>query len=387
MKRLVLCTSIVVSILAGCGAAAPSAAPTQDTASTPAPVATLGATPSPNGAIGGTVDYVLDGSSTTTDVDAVADGASVSGTAVTTFGNGTHTVRLECAARDGDTWAFGGTTEQTTVPGESAGYWSAIVVKDGPPQQIGIWLSDDKLEGIDCIGWLTGIDLADIGAENYVPVESGALVPPPDIAPSAPPSASAVFPSWYTGGGNGAGILTAGSQTTKSFVPGFTLTVPEGWVNSWDEAGFYGLFQDTPANAAEFAVSEGMAHEIHMGPRNDPYFTCDAWEDNQGATAAEIVVAAVANEALATSEPVDVTIGGLTGKQIDVQLDPGWTDSCPGDPPGLDLRDGRTRAILLDTADRGVLVIFVGSLHSAGHEAFLAEAMPIVESFQFDTGQ
>ena len=33
------------------------------------------------------------------------------------------------------------------------------------------------------------------------------------------------------------------------------------------------------------------------------------------------------------------------------------------------------------------LVIFVGSKHQAGHEAFLAEAMPIVESFQFDTSQ
>ena len=29
-------------------------------------------------------------------------------------------------------------------------------------------------------------------------------------------------------------------------------------------------------------------------------------------------------------------------------------------------------------------MIFVGSLHAAGHEAFLAEAMPIIESFQFD---
>ena len=44
----------------------------------------------------------------------------------------------------------------------------------------------------------------------------------------------------------------------------------------------------------------------------------------------------------------------------------------------------RTPTILLDTADRGALVIFIGSLHSDGHEAFLAEAMPIVESFQFD---
>ncbi len=245
MKRLVLCTSIVVSILAGCGAATPSAAPTQGTASTPAPVA-----------------------------------ASAS--------------------------------------------------------------------------------------------------------PSAAPPASVVFPSWYTGGGNGVGILSAGSQTTTSFSPGFTFTVPEGWVNTSDEAGFFGLFPDTPANQAEFGRSEGLAHEIHMGPHNNPYFTCDAWEDNQGATAAEIVAAMAANDALATSEPLDVTIGGLAGKQIDVRLDPGWTESCPGDPPGFDLGDTRARGILLDAPDRGVIVIFVGSLHSADHEAFLADAMPIVESFQFD---
>jgi hypothetical protein len=148
----------------GAGAGAPSAEPT--------------ATP-----IGGSVEYQLDGAPATTVVDAVADGASVSGTAVTTFAGGTHTVRLECAARDGDTWAFGGTIEQTTVPGERAGGWSAVIVRDGSPSQIGIWLSDDKLEGIDCDGWLARIDLADVGAENFNPVESGALVPPPDLAP------------------------------------------------------------------------------------------------------------------------------------------------------------------------------------------------------------
>ena len=92
-------------------------------------------------------------------------------------------------------------------------------------------------------------------------------------------------------------------------------------------------------------------------------------------------------EALATSEPIDVTIGGLKGKQIDVRLDPGWTDTCPGDPPTSDLRDQRVRTVLLDTPDRRVIVIVLASLHSAGHEAFLAEAMLIIESFQFDIAQ
>jgi hypothetical protein len=139
-------------------------------------------TPSPP-PVGGTVQFQGDGAPATTEVDAAADGASWSGTAATTFAVGTHTVRLECAARDGDTWAFGGTTEQTKVPGERAGDWSAVIVRDGSPQRIGIWLSDAKSEGSDCEGWLGSIDLADIGPENFVPVESGELVPPPDLAP------------------------------------------------------------------------------------------------------------------------------------------------------------------------------------------------------------
>ena len=139
------------------------------------------AAPSPT-PFGGTVQLQDDGA-TITEVDAVADGASVSGTAVTTLSAGTHTVRLECATRDGDTWALGGTTEQTTVPGEKAGEWSAVIVRDGSPQHIGIWLSEDKSEGIDCDGWLAAIDFSTLGLENFVPVESGALLPPADLAP------------------------------------------------------------------------------------------------------------------------------------------------------------------------------------------------------------
>lgn len=143
-----------------------------------------GATVDPSPArVGGNVQYQLDGAAASTDVDAVADGAGVSGTAVTTLAGGVHTVQVECAARDGDYWAVGGTTEQTTVAGEQAGDWSAVIVKDGSPQRIGIWLSDDKSEGSDCDGWLAVIDIADIGPENFQPVESGALGPPPDLAP------------------------------------------------------------------------------------------------------------------------------------------------------------------------------------------------------------
>jgi hypothetical protein len=217
----------------------------------------------------------------------------------------------------------------------------------------------------------------------------------PTAAVTAAASASAVFPPWWTsdGGptaGGGAGVLQAGSQTTRSFRPGFTFSVPEGWVNDGDEAGYFSLFPDTPANQAEFARSERVAQSIVMGPHDSPWFFCDSVEDNRGATAAEIAGAVAANEALATTGLIDVAIGGLTGKQFDVRLNPDWTGTCPpspDDPPGLNLADERIRGILLDVPDRGVYVMFVSSITSADYEAFLAEAMPIVESFKFDLGQ
>jgi hypothetical protein len=139
--------------------------------------------PSASGGFGGIVHYQLDGGPATTEVAVVADGASVSGTAVTTFRGGTHTVRLGCATQNGDTWALGGTTEQTTVAGERAGDWSAVIVKNGPPQQIGIWLGDDPSQASDCEAWLASIDFATIGAEHFNALESGSLVPPPVSAP------------------------------------------------------------------------------------------------------------------------------------------------------------------------------------------------------------
>jgi hypothetical protein len=138
--------------------------------------------PSPGGAIGGIVHYQLDGAPATTEIDAVADGASVSGTAVTTFRAGTHTVRLGCATKNGGNWVLGGTVEKSTVPGESAGPWSAVIVKDGSPQQIAIWLSADR-EASSCDAFVASLDPAKLDPAGFSPVESGVLPPPPDPVP------------------------------------------------------------------------------------------------------------------------------------------------------------------------------------------------------------
>jgi hypothetical protein len=205
--------------------------------------------------------------------------------------------------------------------------------------------------------------------------------------PTATPSPVTELPSWYSSSeANGAGILAAGSHATQRFSPTFTFSVPDGWVNDTDSASYFGLFADTPVNQAQFARSETLAHSIAIGWVPTPYFTCESLENNRGATAAEMVAAARANEVLDVSEPVDVSIGGLTGTQVDVRRNPDWTGTCPEDsglPAGVDPENERARVVLLDVPGRGVLVVIVYSVSSAEHEAFLGEAMPIIESFQF----
>ncbi len=223
------------------------------------------------------------------------------------------------------------------------------------------------------------------------PTPTPTATPTPSPTPSSP-SASVVFPSWYTEHGDGAGILPAGTQTTRQFLSGSTFTVPEGWVNDGDDAPVYWLFPDTPANKAEYALSKQTAQNFLLTDRvaDNMLAFCDATGLFQGATASEVIDFVVANQALKATKPIAVTIGGLRGQQVDVQINRDWAGKCTpnaDDPPTRDYTDARDRLILLDTPDGRTIGISIGSLYSSGFEAFLGQAMPIIESFRFDLGQ
>jgi len=205
-----------------------------------------------------------------------------------------------------------------------------------------------------------------------------------------------VFPAWYADAeqarqSGGSGILPAGSQTTRVFIAGSTYTVPDGWVNDADNPLQYFLFPDTSANQDEYAVSRETAQDIILTSQvaNNMGVICEATGTFQGSTAARVIDWVTANEAFSTTEPVTVTIGGLSGLQVDLQLNPDWTGSCqptPEDPPTSDYTDRRGRVIMLDPPVGSPIGIWIGSRHSADFDAFIAEAMPILESFQFNLG-
>jgi hypothetical protein len=174
--RTILGVLVSGLVVVGCAGSTPSAAPA---ASAPA----AAASPSASGAFGGAVQFKYHGQPSTTTVDAVADGTTVSGTAVTQIGQGTHTVQLGCAAQAGDTWAVAGKTEKSNVEGGRAGDWSAVIMKLGSPAKIGIWVSEDASTASDCDAWLKVVDLPTLDLAGFETVESGTLTPPAGLVP------------------------------------------------------------------------------------------------------------------------------------------------------------------------------------------------------------
>ena len=105
------------------------------------------------------------------------------------------------------------------------------------------------------------------------------------------------------------------------------------------------------------------------------------------------------------TEPVAVTIGGLDGFMVDLSVDPAWTHTCPysnggpmvstfvdsvrapdttGPSAAMDAsQNSHVRYIFLAQPDGNSLLIDIEAPDGAAWEALVAEAMPIVESFQF----
>jgi hypothetical protein len=102
---------------------------------------------------------------------------------------------------------------------------------------------------------------------------------------------------------------------------------------------------------------------------------------------------------------VAVTIGGLEGFMVDLSVAPDWTHSCPYSDgpmvstfvdskpgPGYDWNVGgqaagqssNARYIFLEQPDGNSLLIDIEAASKAAWDAFLVEAMPVVDSFQFN---
>lgn len=167
------------------------------------------------------------------------------------------------------------------------------------------------------------------GQDPSAAPSGGDVETPAPASPSAEPSEAAPQPTCPNPhGGVCLGPLAAGTYTTKAFGTELTYSVPDGWVNHEDLPG---NFLVIPPTASLEEIDAGTADYIGVydgvaAASGD----CEA-RPQDGLDRSPDAIAAWfgAHDGLETTEPAAVTVGGLDGVVLDLQLAAGYAAGCP----------------------------------------------------------
>jgi hypothetical protein len=232
-------------------------------------------------------------------------------------------------------------------------------------------------------------------------------VPGPMPLPTAPPAPRATPPPIPLIQGDGE--LSPGRYLVRSNAGPSTFVVPAGWQIATMGMLDYSL---APMDAKP-DDSLRVFFDMHIS-KKDAGCT-EAPEPGIQPTVDAIVTDLVNDERIVVTTPIDVEIGGLKGKSLDVRIAPTTTTTCPfmtdGSPtvpllvddadyvttaPGPEITNGpfwgvdtddRLRLVLLDRPGTGGNVAFiVNSADGTTFDELAARSMPIIDSFTFDTG-
>jgi hypothetical protein len=190
---------------------------------------------------------------------------------------------------------------------------------------------------------------------------------------------------------SGPTALPAGSHTSGASQPQVTYTLPDGWWSPSDTAGYFAL---------QPVSSDIVGIHLFRDPEpasQDPSCPTTA-EPGVGTSSIALATWIRGLPGLTVGGPRIVTVGGLRGVELDVELRDGWTQSCPfaNGQPTVPLFVGergqlrwviagteRLRLDLLDVPGGGTVVVDVDAFDGAAWDPLLAAATPIVQSFVF----
>jgi hypothetical protein len=176
------------------------------------------------------------------------------------------------------------------------------------------------------------------------------------------------------------------SQALRPFDGGtsgqFSYTVPTGWAESDETASGISVRR---SGASDEGAVRLLSNVVPVS--NSPGAGCAASAaDVQGTPAA---IATWLATRLVVSAPTPVTIGGLSGVMVDVAVNPSLV-TCPDlfvdftHSLGAGLSgERRARYVLLARGDGQILLISIEASDKATWDALVADAMPIVQSFEF----
>jgi hypothetical protein len=202
------------------------------------------------------------------------------------------------------------------------------------------------------------------------------------------------------------GELDAGTYKSQYLVPrldpgassepdfgGLTYTVPEGWANSADgdvNLELVPASEMPPVAEADRRRSIGVFTQPTAMTQDKP--CSDTVLPGVGRTVTDLATWLRSVPGLITTEPTAITVDGHSGLSLEVRLDPAWTKPCDGETeplvtyfnPGIAVGpDQRERLILVDLGDGDVVAIEVWTRGATTFDAFIPEAMSVIDSFSF----
>ena len=188
--------------------------------------------------------------------------------------------------------------------------------------------------------------------------------------------------------------LDAGAAWEPDF-GGLTYTVPEGWANSNDGPESFELVPASempPVAETDRRRNIGVFTQPTAMTQDRP--CSDQIEPGVGRTVDDLVAWLGTVNGLVTTAPTPITIDGHPGQWLDLRRNPTWTKTCEGSGaealvtflnPGIAVGDDqRVRLILLDLGDGDVVATGVWTRDQATLDAWIPEAMQVIESFQFE---
>jgi hypothetical protein len=272
-------------------------------------VPTSSPTPSPTPAyVGGS--YVFAGDAPVT-IDALSDGSSLSGTVEGEWGGTPFGIRLQCLRQfDDTTWMLAGELTQSAEPARQAGDWGAVIVRDGSPQQTGVWTAASAA-GDNCDEFVREIpDMAVEGFESIGPMDEGSVALPPEL-PGGPVSGDITFKL-----GDSAATANVDARASGATLTGTAhVVLPEGGftlglrcLRRFDDATWV-LGGSVDASSAEAQpVGSLAALIVREGPPQEVALYFEVFEGDCGAFVDGIAADAIGSATFSPVEDGELTL-------------------------------------------------------------------------------
>jgi hypothetical protein len=193
-------------------------------------------------------------------------------------------------------------------------------------------------------------------------------------------------------------VATQRGTTPRTDFGALVYTVPSGWANSDDWPSMYAIMRGSSYAAGGF--NEGVVAPdtitLLARPSAASLDACaEKAEPGVGTDRAALTAWILAHPGLVVTEQPAVTIDGLQASVLDLAVADDWTETCDtanpfvaapvlvGDYHFALAKGDRMRVILVDLPAGATAAITIEVEDPATFDTLLAEAMPIVESFDF----